>query len=161
MNKEFKEILIRHLEKYPLMQEEDVYKLAYQFSFGPGHFFINEEEAYKRLLNEAKEVETSKEELVEVGNGYYRFHLSNDNSILKTIYEAFIKTVKENKPRNVDFESLLNEISDYLKELNISFDINNFLILIKEMKEKGYPAISHSDLYRNTYHPHYRLVKKL
>ena len=161
MNKEFKEILIRHLEKYPLMQEEDVYKLAYQFSFGPGHFFINEEQAYKRLLNEAKEVGASKEELIEVGNGYYRFHLSNDPSILKTIYEAFIKTVKENKPRNVNFESLLNEISDYLKELNISFDINNFLILIKEMKEKGYPAISHSDLYRNTYHPHYLLVKKL
>jgi len=161
MNKKFKEILIRHLEQYPLMQAEDIYKLAYQFSFGPGHFFINEEEALKRLFNEAEQVNEKEMEIVEVGNGYYRYHLVNDETTLRKIYEAFIKTIKEGKPSNIDFESLLNEIGSYLNNLIISFDSNNFTNLTNEMKQKGYPAISHSDLYRNTYHPHYRLVKKL
>ena len=164
MNKlfeEFKENLIKHLKTFPLMQAEDVYKLAYQFSFGPGHFFINEDEAEKRIFSEAEGLkdDNGKINIVIVGNGYYRYPLFDNPIYLKIVLEKFIKTVKGGKPNNVDFEDLLNDISGYLKDLKINFNVEDFLALIKDMKEKGYPAISHSERYRNAYHPHYRLIK--
>lgn len=142
------------------MQAEDIYKLAFQFSFGPGHFFINEEEALKRLIDEAKSLKENKEEIVEVGNDYYRVHLLNDEAYLRRIYESFINTVKDGLTAKMDFEKLLNDISLYIKDLNISFKEEDFFSLVEFLKEKGYPALSHSEIYRNNYDPHYRLIKR-
>ena len=83
-----------------------------------------------------------------------------DNPVyLETVLEDFINTVKMGLPNNVNFEELLNDIAGYLKDLRISFNYKDFLNLIKFMKEKGYPAISHSEKYRKAYNPHYRLIK--
>ena len=158
--KEFKDSLIKHLEMYPLMQAEDVYKLAFQFSFGPGHFFINENEARKRIFEEAKELKCEGEIYIEtVGNGYYRYPIVDNPIYLENVLEDFINTVKMGQPNNVNFEELLNNIAGYLKDLKSSFNYDDFLNLIKITKEKGYPAISHSEKYRNAYNPHYRLIK--
>ncbi len=164
MNKlfeEFKETLIDHLNMYPLMQAEDIYKLAYQFSFGPGHFFIDTDEARERIFIEAKGLkdDNGNINIVFVGNGYSRYPLVDNPIYLEIVLEDFIKTVKAGKPNNINFEELLNNISGYLKDLKINFKEEDYLNLIKEMKDKGYPAISHSQKYRDAYNPHYRLLR--
>lgn len=160
--KEFKKILIQHLEFYPLMQAEDIYKLAYQFSFGPAHFFFKSGEAERMIFEEAKGLvsEDNTIEIVEVGNGYYRYPLIDNPIYLNMVCESFIKTVKLGQSNNVDFPKLLNDISTYLKDLKIDFDYNDFIELINKMKGIDYPAISHSDKYRKAYQPHYRLIKE-
>lgn len=148
----FIDTLNTHLKKYPLMQAEDIYKLAYQFYFGPAHFIDNQDKAYSYLLEEAKN-ETSEElEIIDVGD-YYRYPLINDEKYLKSLFEAFCRSaVIDNQPID-GFVQLLDVCIEYLNS-------DELLSLKEKMQELGYPAISHSKIYKDNYHPHYRLINK-
>lgn len=60
----FIDVLNIHFQKYPLMQAEDIYKLAYQFYFGPAHFINDKEKTYNYLINEAKECTSKKIDVI-------------------------------------------------------------------------------------------------
>ena len=148
----FIDVLNHHLNKYPLMQAEDIYKLAYQFYFGPAHFINDIDKAYSFLLEEVKQVEQKEIEVVDVGE-YVRFHLINDKNYLSILFDAFVKSSKTSDKPITGFIKLLDTCIDYLN--------NKDLLSIKEkMKELGYPPISHSEIYKNNYYPHYRLINK-
>lgn len=159
---EFKLILIDHLEMYPLMQPEDVYKLAYQFAFGPGHFYIDEEDAKKRIFKEARAVGDNSTDikLVFIGNDYCRYPLMDNPVYLEMLCEEFIQTVKAGSPNNVDFEKLLIDIIGYIKELQTDFAFKDFLLFIQKMQKENFPIVSHSEKYREAYNPHYRVIKQ-
>lgn len=146
----FIETLKNHLKKYPLMQDEDIYKLAYQFYYGPAHFIKDKNSAYQYLLDEAKEYSVEEIIFEEVGD-YYRCYLINDLEYLSSLFEAFYLSAKEKEQPLDGFIDILNEICAYRP---------SFSSFVNKMKEVNYPAISHSQIYRNNYHPHYRLINK-
>lgn len=153
----FLDILKFHLNKYPLMQAEDIYKLAYQFYFGPAHFINDKEKAYAYLLKEAKETNNKDIEVIDVGE-YVRVSLINDEKYLSELFNAFIKSAKKSDKSIDDFIKLLDTCSEYL--INNEVLYHDFLSLLQKMKELNYPAISHSQIYKDNYHPHYRLINK-
>ena len=153
----FLDILKLHLNKYPLMQAEDVYKLAYQFYFGPGHFIDDKDKAYNYLLEEAKECHSLDIEIIDLGE-YARINLINDKEYLSSLFKAFFNSAKINEKPIQGFINLLDTCSEYLIENNNLF--NSFNTLKEKMKILKYPAISHSEIYRENYHPHYRLINK-
>ena len=160
MNNEFKRILKKHLIRYPRMQAEDVYKLAYQYTFGPRHFCVNENEVYQNLRMEAEGLKRKSLDVIEVGNGFVRIGLLDNPVFLETIAEDFIKSIKLGPKNPINFEELLGEIKSCLCKLKIDFKVEDFTNLVNSLKEKGYPAISHSALYRKFYKPHYRLIRE-
>ena len=153
----FIDILNYHFKKYPLMQAEDIYKLAYQFYFGPAHFINDKEKAYNYLLNEAKECSSKEIEITDLGE-YARYSLINDKEYLDKLFNAFYESTKVSKKPVDGFIKILDICTNYLKEKEGIYD--EFLILLKKMEELNYPAISHSQIYKDNYNPHYRLVKK-
>lgn len=160
--KEFKKSLISHLEMYPLMQPEDVYKLAFQFTYGPGHFFIDEDDARRRMFKEAEglEAENNVIEIEAVGNGYFRYPLIDNPVYLNMIADSFIATVKAGPQNNVDFKGLLMDIISYIKDLKTDFEFKDFLLFIQKMQKENFPIVSHSEKYREAYNPHYRVIKQ-
>ena len=139
------------------MQAEDIYKLAYQFYFGPSHFINDKEKAYSFLIKEAKECTSKEIEVTDLGE-YARISLINDKEYLSSLFNAFYESAKTSDKSIHDFVDLLEICSGYLKE---STDLFNAFIELKErMKELKYPAISHSEIYRDNYHPCYRLINK-
>ena len=153
----FIDILDYHFKKYPLLQAEDIYKLAYQFYFGPAHFINDKEKAYNFLLNEAKECSSKEIEITDLGE-YARYSLINDKEYLDKLFNAFYESAKTSEKPIEGFVEILETCIDYLKEKEGIY--GEFLILLKKMKELNYPAISHSKIYKDNYIPHYRLVRK-
>lgn len=153
----FIDILNIHFKKYPFMQAEDIYKLAYQFYFGPAHFINDKAKAYNFIINKAKECTSKEIEVVDLGE-CARYSLINDKEYLDKLFNAFYESAKVSEKPLDGFIKILEICINYLKEKEEVYD--KFLLLLKRMEELNYPAISHSQIYRDNYNPHYRLVKK-
>lgn len=157
MNNEIIEIVKKHLKMYPLMQEEDIYKLVHQSFFGPAHYVDDATWAKKYLLNEAESCSDENPEIIEVGGGYYRYTLVYNHKYLESLCEAFIKSANTFNQNKDGFKELLDAVGASLSNKELR---ERFLKLAKELSSFDYLAISHSQIYRENYHPHYRIVYK-
>lgn len=161
------QIILSHLEKYPLMKIKDIYKLIFQAAMGPEHFINDKKTAYKKLYAEIDQVDTNfvipVVEIIDPNNKLVRIHLQSykaKSGNIDKLFEAFYITAET-------FESLPENIFNYWNELIVLADQNqipfskteldNFFK--KELSQK-LVAVSHSDIYKLAYKPAYRLVLK-
>jgi hypothetical protein len=155
------------MKKYPQMEVTDIYKLLFQGVFGIGHLIT--EKAWDRLKSEAgsldlndrpkeplKERVSPDGEMIRVNlRPYLRKSLS-----LKDLYEAMIETAKyEGK-----FEEFLKYWKTFKKlvkreELNLDKEKINLVDKQLENEKKAIPR-HHSQKYRETYHPAYRVIRQ-
>lgn len=137
-----KELLHNHTRKYPLMQEQDILKLIFQHVFGGEHFIQDETMAYEKIKEECSNL-TNKNYLIEdIGNNHVRFHLFDANEIeCYTLTQLFIASCKYDTSNKDQFFTIV-------KELDIDY------------KEKDLQPFRHSQTYRDSYHPHYRILDK-
>lgn len=140
------------------MQAQDAYKLVYQAACGPAHAITDPDSARTWL---EKEVQTLHDpypepifDPISPDGSLVRVHLAPylaDGGDLETFLHAFLRTSREIVP---DFEKL---------EGYLTAALNTFPCL-KSFKEtlqaQGYPAVHHSEAYRTTYKPAYRVVLK-
>lgn len=156
MKDNFLQIAGEHARRYPLMEPQDFGKLVYQSEFGPEHLISDKQQAESFLLDEWKALPkgSSPQFPESVSETLCRFPLSICTSMdeIGLLVKLFIHTAEEHKG-NVDG---LEEKLEQLKYMEIS-GINRWTT---EWKKKGYPPIHHSSTFRETYHPHYRLVQK-
>ncbi len=152
------EILKAHLERYPLMQATDVAKLIYQSAFGPGHLVKSREYAASRLGEELKTAEPGTETEEDIGNGLCRLYIRNAEDIGMTedeLLDRFIETAntfpKDEALFHIGMETAKRLFPRFAEELER---------LENECRASGYAPFSHSEIYRNAYHPAYRVVRK-
>lgn len=137
-----------HKNKYPLMEKQDIIKLVFQSTLGPNHFGgnLSKERINDYLINELNSLSINKEEnLYEwISSKYVRINLFK--------YKEY----------NLDLNNLLEmfyisaNTSSYNKELlkdNLLKYLND-----KDLQDYNYQAVSHSEIYRNNYNPHYRVI---
>jgi len=153
---EFEQILIRHTKDYPLMTPQDYGKLAFQSEFGPEHLVEDEDKALRRLMEEWSEVggKGCPEQPEQMGNGLCRFPLSalKDEGDVLLLARLFVRSAREHRGTK---EGLARRL-----ELLRGLEIPGMRQWLAEYEQAGCPAVSHSDVFRQTYHPHYRLVKR-
>ena len=156
--------LIRmHVERRPLLQAVDVYKLIYQGVFGVGH--ILGEGALRRLELEVsglKMGEQPDEPLVEP--------VSADGSIVRVNLRPYMR-------RRLPLEGLfsammktepVNDAGEFIRAWNIfkelvhirrlNFDLDEIDELSQGLDREHIPTRHHSRNYRETYRPSYRVV---
>ena len=69
MTDELKQVILKHIKKYPKQELQDVLKMLYQNEFGPKHLTENEIECFKSLSKEFQSVQYDEnEELFEDRN---------------------------------------------------------------------------------------------
>ena len=158
------EIIAFHAKRYPLMQPQDAVKLLYQHSFGVGHLIPDSHAFLERLIRETEETGTVPGiPLTEpIGNDLVRVMLASPDfssinaeeltaACIRTAaeppdsMEAFLEklAVLENACRNGIFSFTPGELEDYLTAYRAA----------------GFPPVSHSEIYRQAYHPAYRVAK--
>ena len=146
--------LKEHLEKYPLMQIEDVLKLYLQGILGPAHLVIDFDKAYKRIKEEyesIKDEEYQYDFIEEISDQYVRiylkpyYHLVND---FTPLIKAFILSSEEKGDINLFKDEIRKLINNDNKEI------------IEEYLKRDNYLISHSEIYRNNYHPHYLVINR-
>ena len=160
---EIKEIIINHVNNYPEMEATDYIKLLFQNEFGGGHLVTDKDKCLQYIKYEFDNTE-KKENIplyTEIGNGIIRVNLNSIHSYLidiESLCEIFIKSSKEVKGSIDSFKSKINTINELIDLKKIPLNKDVFNLYLNEYSKNNYPMVSHSQKYRELYHPAYRII---
>ncbi|MDE7223973.1 MAG: hypothetical protein K2O34_09355 [Acetatifactor sp.] len=164
--KNIQEILTLHMQRYPLMEPADYGKLLYQNEFGPEHMISSPESVQERLTREWTEAvqaaagrpDQGKAPIEEIGNHLYRFHLTGgyDISIAAPLLaRLFFLTAGQHRGTA---EGLREKLA-ILQEQENQPDFPSMEPWLAEYIRTGCPALHHSEMFRQAYTPHYRVLR--
>lgn len=157
-----KQILSSHAEKYPHMQPTDAVKLLYQNEFGGGHMIADEESCMDYLRKEYVRVEKNPDlPLYEpIGNDMVRVCLAAlPAHQLEELGHAFIRSANAHTGSLPDFLKKIRILRSLTEEGKMPFSTVELDAYLQDYEKVGYPVVSHSEIYRQTYAPAYRVVK--
>lgn len=161
---DMKDILMEQQEKYPLMEAVDYYKLIYQHTFGVRHELTDEATSLERLVEEYGKVSNNHKRQAfsePIGNGYVRVHLASKEITrenLVVLNKLFIATSNYLEGTIREFEAKLDELLELSKQDKLTINSQRVEDVIAFYKSKSYPAVSHSDVFREYYEAHYRVI---
>lgn len=158
-----KEILLSHQKRYPHMQAQDAVKLLYQSEFGSGHMIADPEKSLARLRDEWKLSADRRGDtpvLEEIGDGLSRIDLRalDEGLSASTLNRIFVLTAGRKTGDISRFERKLDELRQCCGQGETPFSLDELDSYLSEYKRQGYPAVSHSEVYRRLYHPAYRVA---
>ena len=163
---ELLQIVIEHGKKYPVMQPDDAVKLVYQNEFGGGHFIQNPNASLLRLKEEqqrAASVQISTSALEELGNKRQRFYLAAADPVelpMECLNELFIRSSAVHTGTKEGLTTKLEILRQAASDGYLPFSpgaLDEFLV---KYQADGFPAISHSAVYKKAYHPAYRVLHR-
>lgn len=136
-----------HLNKYPKMTTQDKIKLIYQEVLGPMHFSqLDDEKALYLIRDELKQPIMENENLYEhIGENYIRMNLFTYNQYglsMPILVQLF------NDSLTTDYK--LDVLQKYLLKYLTPSDLADY----------DYTPVNHSDIYKENYFPHYRIINK-
>jgi uridine kinase len=136
-----KEFILNQYKQYPKLELQDLLKGLYQSSFG-----------YDFALSDLHESSNIVEYL---SNDIIRLHF---NPGLKKETLNKLSKLSKNPSGKKILDKNLNILINMLDEL--PFDKNTSIQFIKKWKDQGYPNLAHSQVFQDSYHPSYCLIKK-
>ena len=158
-----RELLIMHYQTYPKLQIQDIFKYLYQSAFGCEHSVSSldavTDNISKEFSNGCREVLPITEQL---DSDYCRVHLSCLYSGLseRTLGSLFFLSAKKEINAMPYLIEKLKVARQLVCEKKLPFEIDDFNAEVQKWEADGYRAISHSDVFRETYKPSYRVIAK-
>ncbi|NNG26204.1 MAG: hypothetical protein HKM87_01650 [Ignavibacteriaceae bacterium] len=158
--------ILEEMHLHPEARLVDIYKFFFQGTFGPGHIIRDKQSALNYLQNElqsATDFDSVLWQPVGYNKQYYRINLSlikEGTFSEEELFNAFVQSADS---------STVPSIEEWIKEWNFVLNIIEAMNLkitnyeedkgiLFDMLEKGNILVRHSDIYRELYHPHYRIV---
>ncbi len=166
-HKTFGQIIAEQAAAYPLMQCQDLVKLAYQAALGPGHMISDEGITLTRLNHEISQLPDEPAAGLEpVGNGLVRFHLgalAKSGLTAKTLNRFFVLTANRHKQDQELFWVYLDQLRAAVQAglpLSSPLTSEDLASYLADYAQRGWPALSHSEIYRQAYQPAYRVIEE-
>ncbi|MBE6031778.1 MAG: hypothetical protein E7224_01115 [Clostridiales bacterium] len=159
--KNLRDILINYCRTYPKLQLRDVFKFLHQSSFGCEHMVASLDSAIDHICREAETMASVDRPLIEeLAGDYSRVHLSWLKKGLspETLGKLFYLSARTEEFGREALEEKLAVVREMVFLSEISFSAEEFDLAVTEWKEQGYPAIHHSEAFREAYHPAYRVI---
>lgn len=158
----------RQLRLYPASTLKDLYKNFFQDRFGPGHIINNTEAAANYLNSELSSMNESNTEIAEpIGweNNFYRVNLSvvKEGKVPFDIYlDAFVRSINGIKPMPIEeWREEWHKIEKIISSMSLNLpNYDEDLTYIEEQLSKSNYVGHHSEAYKKTYSPHYRIVSR-
>jgi hypothetical protein len=155
-----------HLESHPLAAAEDLYKLLHQAVYGPGHAIPDRAAAAAYLKSELEGLgpPLDNEPRCEPLGGVpplVRVNLrpfAAAGGDAEALLDAFVATADEHPPDDATMTTVLDLAARWLPCAGRGALAPELRALAAEMAAEGYPAIHHSDIYREAYQPAYRVL---
>ena len=150
--------LAQHLQKYPLAAEEDVVKFVFQGMFGVGHLISSHQQTLEYIVSEMNSVEADEREPLTERLSPFWFRLNLRAAKAQGMNPASIEmmTYESAKYRPADFTR--QDVYDFCLKLE-EFDREKMRLAAEKILDENWLP-SHSESYRNAYHPAYRVVYK-
>ncbi len=155
------EALSTHGRRYPALCVRDVLKFLYQAAFGCEHLLSSPEGAEEALIKEYAALKKGEAPLVEpLGEGYGRVHLSYLDGGLspQTLAKLFCLSAKKEEGGKEKLLAGLSTARQLTKEGVFPFSLAEFDEAAKEWEREGFPPLHHSEKFRETYRPAYRVI---
>ena len=158
-------VLARHFELYPLMTPQDAVKLLYQSEFGCGHFAPSPERAREMLDRECAGLEKDENhrETDPIGGGFIRVHLEpliGNEPALDALASAFVRSAETPCGSPEGFRIRLDALRSMAQSGKTPFSESELAQFLEEYEKLGCPAVHHSEVYRENYHPAYRVIER-
>ena len=165
-----KKYVLSQLENYPKIHLQDIYKSCYQDFMGAEHIISNKETVYKCIATEIETMDdTPNTKLSLEPCGIYGKHIRFELSMVKNgeinttlLTDLFIESVASTKKHTIkEWIKRWKRIENVIDKMKISLpNQENEKLFIRQLFERGEYACSHSQEYRESYNPHYRIVSK-
>lgn len=156
-------ILGEHAARYPLAGPRDVIKLLYQNEFGGDHLVTDAHDCIERLRDENAFVAEDAQAIpVEpIGNGLCRVHLAASavkRLPAEELAAAFMVSAAVSQGTDASFLRKLDYLEANGERLGFSFTQDELKNDLARYRERGIKPVSHSDIFREAYRPHYRVI---
>lgn len=162
---QLRHILTTHAYRYPEMQPQDAVKLVYQNEFGPGHLIKDPQSSLRRLQDERSSVipNSNTPPLEGIGNGLYRVSLSAWDAAeypSEHLNRDFVRSAGNHRGSMEQFLRKLSFLQELTAQGFLPFSHSELEGYLSQYISDGCPAVSHSERYRDAYHPSYRVVRQ-
>jgi len=164
---ELSAILLQHHCRYPAMAVQDMVKLIYQNEFAGGHMIADEQASLARLAAEISArgqgpTHASQLEVFEdIGNGLCRLNLwaLADSAIRQeTVNRFFVSTANSWQGNTAGLEQKAGLFHQLSASDELPFAPEDVSAFLTAYRQQDYPPLSHSEVYRSSYRPAYRVV---
>ena len=159
---DFREALLKHYEKYPGLEIEDVFKLIFQAALGCEHMVTDQDTVEKRIRDEYGSVSPSEGDYVEaLSEKFCRVHLSCLGGGLEadTLGKLFFLSAKTSGSRE-DLDEMLCVAQDMTEKGELPFSTSELREKAEAWRAQGYCPLHHSQAFRTLYDPHYRVIAR-
>lgn len=156
-----RQLLIEHYQSYPDLKPEDIFKYIYQSAYGCEHLVTDYKAVLEYIKKEHSFQTNSRNVLIEKLNGAYsRVHLSCLEQVLS--HETLAKLFCASSISEPDGDSRLQEMISIATALvyegTLPLDQAEFTEKLNDWRAAGYPATSHSSVFKEKYAPAYRVI---
>ena len=154
-------LLQKHYREHMLLQSEDIFKYLFQSAFGCEHLASNETDALAHICLEYEALERHGETKTEALDGAYsRVYLSclDDGLKPETLAKLFCRSAQGEPEGRALLEEKIKVAEALVANGEIRLDPAVFSERLAEWRARGYPAVHHSEAYREAYCPAYRVV---
>ncbi len=153
--------ILTHYKSYPALLLSDLFKFLHQSAFGCEHLVTDEADAIKRIRKEFNALDPVVSLRVDPLDGNYsRIPLSLLECGLspETLGKLLCSSAKS-EPNGLEaLEAKLSVLRTMIESGTLPFSLNEFDTQLTAWREKGYPALHHSEHFRARYHPAYRVI---
>lgn len=156
-----KQLLLQHAKTYPQLQIQDVLKFLHQSAFGCEHFVASLEKATDYIENEYANG-VCDAQIEPLDGAYCRVPLCVMRQGLRaeTLGKLFVASAKREENGLLALKEKLEAAKQLVREGLLPFAENAFEEAVAQWAADGYPAVHHSDIFRESYHPAYRVIAK-
>jgi len=166
IEKKIYNLLIKEFKRSPKSKAQDYYKLLFQSVYGAGHMIQNFNDCLEMLDKEMSQIEADINcpfyndisltfPLVRVNLSRCKADKIDHHIISKAFFEGANIDIKID---TLGFETYLNITANVLKKHPFNINEKDLEKFIRKIKKLGFPAVHHSEAYRNFYKPHYRVI---
>ena len=148
-------------EQYPALCVRDLFKFLFQSSLGCEHLLSDRETALSYIRRESTRVSPDALPRTDrLAGQYSRVHLSwlNGGLTPETLSKLFFASAVKEQGGIDRLEALLSVARDMIRRGELPLDPILFEEELTSWRAAGFPAIHHSDTYREAYAPAYRVI---
>ena len=160
INEVTRNLLTEHYKKYPELQLQDIFKYIHQSSFGCEHMVPSLDAVTQYLQKEYEKAEFSAELYDKLDGEYTRVHFSvlKQGLSVDTFAKLFYLSAEKKTDGKAALGQKLETVRDLISDGTLPFAPVDFEKELAEWEKNGFSAVHHSDVFRRTYKPSYRVI---
>ncbi|HTP09338.1 MAG TPA: hypothetical protein VMP08_13875 [Anaerolineae bacterium] len=162
---DFTGVIDIHLARRPLLEPRDVYKLLYQGILGPEHLIASPQDFEARLVSEVEEIAAADDEplweSIRPDGALGRLNLrpyKARRGDMRTLNAACLKTAEYAWGSKDSLRAVWTDFAAACRSGRWPLSWLEIQHLTKWLVEQDFPAVHHTQTYRQEYAPAYRLL---